>query len=69
MDPLIEKILQDCDTEVRKWMLADSTVIEEVTTEGVKKYHKNWHTLKDPAMTALTWQLVRNQHTRTGFQT
>lgn len=44
----LKKILEDVDTDIKEHLLAKSG-----------KYH-NWELLGDPCITALLWQIVRD---------
>lgn len=67
MENLLNKILEDCDSDIREWMLADSTTSKRFIELEVylnatpeKGYYKNWQVVEQPALVALHWQQVRN---------
>lgn len=68
MKEILEKILEDCDSDIREWMLADSSTSKRIIELEVyanakpeEGYYKNWQMLEQAALVALYWQQVRNQ--------
>lgn len=68
MKEIIEKLLEEVDSDIRELMLAESETIRmlppttyKITISTLGEYYKRWELLKDPANTILNWQAMRDR--------
>lgn len=53
MTEILEKILADCDEDIRQFVMTDSNQMN-----GEKPY-KNWELMYQPNMCIILWQMLR----------
>lgn len=62
MKPIIEKILEDVDSDIRHLMLRDSDMIRlGLPTDTGPEYFYNWELIPHPLETILMWQELRDR--------
>lgn len=60
MDKILQKILDDVDTDIKELMLADSETVTGLLFGEPVGFYKNWELLQQADITCLLWQMIRD---------